>query len=97
MGKDENIQLIKEIVFKHLDPAKNRAYIFGSRVRGDNSRFSDFDLGIEGEKLPAEIYFSIVQDLEDSDIPYKVDVVEMREVSDRFKDIAKSEVIPVNY
>lgn len=97
MNETKNLELIKKIVEKHLDPSKNRAYVFGSRARGSSSKFSDFDLGIEGEKLPAETYFNIVQEFDDSDFPYKVDIVEMGEVSDRFKHIAKTKIIPINY
>jgi len=94
MNKD--IEFIRQVVRRHLDTGKYRVFVFGSRARGDASRFSDYDLGIEGEKLPAGVYFNLVSEFEESDFPFRVDVVEFRDVSEAFKKIAKQDVIEID-
>ena len=59
------------------------------------SRSSDVDIGIEGEDISSETYFSIKQDLEDSNLPFTVDVVRFSQIDGRFKKIAKKDIIPL--
>ena len=82
---------IKKIIFKFLDPKKHQAFIFGSRVSGRAKKFSDYDIGILGRKPVAfNILTEIEESLEESDIPYKVDVVDFSLVSPQFKKAALS-------
>lgn len=63
-----------------------RVYLFGSRVRGDNKPFSDVDLAFESpEDLSKDLSY-IAEILEESWIPYKVDLVELSKVSHEFKE-----------
>lgn len=93
----EEIEFIKSVINKHLDPEQNPAFIFGSRAQQTSQRFSDYDIGIKGEKLDPETYFNLISEFEESDLPYTVDVVEFRDVSDAFKKIALKNIIPLNY
>ncbi len=92
---NEEIEFIRGIVKRHLDTRKHRVFIFGSRAQGSSSGFSDYDLGIEGERLPAEVYLNLVSDFEESDFPYRVDVVEFRDVSEAFKRVAEQHTIEI--
>ena len=91
---DFNLDEFKKIVFKHIDPKSARVFIFGSRAIGNNLKFSDIDLGILGSKpLPTKNYINLVQAFEDSDIPYRTDVVDFTSVSDKFKEQALNKII----
>jgi len=71
-------------------------FVFGSRASGENSRWSDIDVGVWGEKkMPLEIKFQIEDDLENSDIPYKVDLVDFKNTSKKFRQIALNNFIPL--
>lgn len=94
---DSNLKMIKNIIDKYINPVENKVFVFGSRSNNKASKFSDIDIGIEGNRLIPEIYFSIQGDLEESDLPYKVDLVEFLNVSDEFKKVAKSKIIPINF
>lgn len=95
---DEKIrEQITKIVFRFLDPKKDRAFIFGSRAFGGNRKFSDIDIGIETKReIPGSTIEEIKELFEESDIPYTIDVVNFSDVSDKFKKIAKQKVIYLN-
>jgi len=76
LEKKKMQDLLKEELKKYFPKAK--IYLFGSRARGDNSFYSDFDIALEsdedlGGKIAEFKYF-----LEESNIPYKVDIVELK-------------------
>lgn len=84
---------IKKIIFRFLDPQKHQAFIFGSRASGRAEKFSDYDVGILGRKPVAfNILTEIEEALEESDLPYKVDVVDFLLVSPQFKKVALSKM-----
>ena len=77
---------IIEIVSKYLDFSLWRVFFFGSRVKGNNSPRADIDIGIEGpQKIPAQIKLEIEEDLEKLHTLYKIDFVDFKNVSGKFK------------
>ena len=90
-------ELIKKIIFRYLDPKINHIFIFGSRADNTVRRFSDIDIGIEGKNKTSSTVLSMIKaDLDDSDIPYTVDVVDFLTASINFKNIAKKNIISLN-
>ena len=88
---------IKDIVFKYLDSSNTKAFMFGSRVTGTNSKFSDIDLGLESNAvIPYELVLNIEEEFTNSNIHYSVDVVDFSKVSDKFKTVAKQNVMYLN-
>lgn len=80
---------LKAIIHKYLKGDNYKTFIFGSRATGKLRHFSDFDLGILGQKkIPGHILEKIREDLENSSIPYKVDVVDFNKVSTEFRSLA---------
>lgn len=86
-------KLIKLVLQKHLSQDYS-AFIFGSRAQGTNREYSDIDLGILGkDKLPTSTIAQIKNDLEDTSIPYRVDLIDFSTVTDKFKNSAMRKVI----
>lgn len=84
-AEDLKKEIIK-IVSKYLDLNLFRVFFFGSRVKGDSFPRADIDLGIEGpEEIPASIKIKIEEELERLPILYKIDLVDFKNVSERFK------------
>ena len=78
---------IKNIIFQFLDPEEYGVFIFGSRATGKAKKYSDYDIGILGTKsVPLNILAKINEALEESNLPYRVDVVDFSLVSKDFKD-----------
>lgn len=74
--KIETIEDLKQFLKEYLRDKKVKVYLFGSRARGDFSDRSDIDLAfeIEDDTDLSEIRYII----EESNLPYKVDVVDLR-------------------
>lgn len=84
---------MKIIIANYLDLQKYRLFLFGSRAQGANRKFSDYDIGILGpEKVPARALALISADLDDSTIPYRVDLVDFQNVSESFRRAAMKKV-----
>lgn len=79
-------KMVKKAVSKHLPLSDYHLFFFGSRVRGDSFPRSDIDLGIEGQKrIPAPIKIAIEEELENLPTLYKLELVDFKSVSPRFK------------
>ena len=84
---------IKKIVGKYLDLKKYKIFFFGSRVKGDNFPRADIDIGIEGPKeIPIEIMAKIEEEISNLSTLYHIDIVDFRNVSDDFYEVAKQKV-----
>lgn len=82
---------VKETVSKYL-PKGYQVFVFGSRAKGQARRWSDVDVGIlGGERVPLSALGLINEELENSDIPFKVDVVDFSRVSKGFREEALKE------
>ena len=93
----QTLSSIKSILLKYPELNDKHIFIYGSRATGKNRKYSDIDLGIEGNQpLSATTYVSLQQDFVDSDIPFTIDVVDFNKTSDTFKSIAKSQIIPIH-
>lgn len=80
---------ILSIIGKYLDLKKHKVFFFGSRVKGKNDKRSDIDIGIEGpEEISLEIMAQIQEDIDDLPILYKIEIVDFKNVSSDFREVA---------
>ncbi len=76
-------------ILKDNLPSTHHAFIFGSRSTNSHQKYSDIDLGITGNTpLNSTTFFAIESALENSNLPYRVDLVDFTKVSPRFRTIA---------
>ena len=88
---------ILEIVGKYLDLKEYKVFFFGSRVRGDNFPRADIDIGIKGPKtVPFEVMVRIKEDLENLPTLYRFDVIDFKDVPEKFKKIALKNIEYLN-
>lgn len=75
---EEMLNTVKNLVLRGLEGADARVYLFGSWARGEQRKTSDIDIAIEhkGDLSPRAIS-NIRELLEESYIPYRVDVVDL--------------------
>ena len=91
--KIKSEKAIRDIIFQFIDSNEYKVFIFGSRATGKASKFSDYDIGIIGNKPIEWGMLSLVDEaFEESDIPFKVDVVDFSLVSDKFRETALSKI-----
>lgn len=68
--------------------------LFGSRIKGTPSRFSDVDLAIAGEKkMPGHILENVREAMEKSRLPYCVDVVDLNSLPETFRQNVLREIV----
>lgn len=67
-------------------------YAFGSRVKNTSKKFSDLDLCFK-EKVSGRIISKIMGELEDSDLPIKVDLIYWGDCSDNFKKQIENDLV----
>ena len=71
----KTIKELKEYLIKNFP--NESIYLFGSRARGDNSAFSDIDIAIEAKDNISQKIAKVRFEIEESLIPYKVDIVDL--------------------
>ncbi|MEI6462100.1 MAG: nucleotidyltransferase domain-containing protein [bacterium] len=94
---NKDLEFIKTVIRKYLNNSENSVFIFGSRAIGNYKKYSDYDIGIEGKKLDLLKQSYIEEEFENSNFPYTVDIVDFNQVTDRFRNIAKTKIIPIKY
>ena len=87
------INFIKNTISSYLKEYK--LYIFGSRVNGNARKYSDIDIAIESDKLTPAIKSQIELDFENSTLPYEVDVIDLNNFSNDFKNLIKNTLIEI--
>jgi predicted nucleotidyltransferase len=88
-------QLVLTILRTHL-PQSIKAWVFGSRATGRARLYSDLDLAIDaGRHLTLDERARLTEAFCDSDLPYKVDVVDWEDLDDRWRAIISAERIPL--
>ena len=80
------IDIVKQIVLKHIPKDNFAVFLFGSRAVGNAKPLSDIDIGILGlEPLPIIIKADLETALEESIVPYKIDLIDFYKVDKDFK------------
>ena len=76
------LERVREIIFQVLGDHDVRVYLFGSSVSGGIRRSSDIDVAIDPlGVLPAPLLAELRERLEESVVPYDVDIVDLSAAS----------------
>ncbi|MFK5948773.1 MAG: CinA family protein, partial [Methylococcales bacterium] len=76
-------------------PQNTQIFLFGSRAKGTAGGMADIDIGVLSESVVAKkILNDIKETIEQSFVPYDVDLVDFNAVSEAFKQQAMKKVIP---
>ncbi len=87
-ARPDHLEIIRAILCSHV-PAR-KVWAFGSRVTWTAKTYSDLDLVILGnEPLDLGVLASLKEDFSESDLPWKVDVVDWASISESFRKIIK--------
>lgn len=81
-----SLQEIHRIARSILADQPVELYLFGSWARGDVKRASDIDIAVLATgPVDPTVLAELRSALEESDVPYRVDVVDLRTTSDEFR------------
>lgn len=90
--RPKDLEIIYGILNRHI-PSKTTVWVFGSRAKGKARKFSDLDLVIDTDQqpMPHDLLVILLDDFEESDLPYKVDVVDWNAISESFREIIRDQ------
>ncbi len=84
-------RLVVDILRANL-PQSAKTWVFGSRATGRARRYSDLDLAIDaGRRLTLDEIAGLAEAFSDSDLPYKVDIVDWHDIEDRWRQTIAAE------
>ena len=86
---------LKELLKQNL-PADSRFFLFGSRAMGDYSKSSDIDIGVMSENLDKKTIFKIKEIIDESFVPFKVDIIDFSKADENFKREALKRIVQWN-
>lgn len=86
--------IIRNILRAHVPDCA--VWAFGSRATGRAKPYSDLDLAISGKKpLGIDLAAQLAEAFAESDLPYKVDIVDWTTASEAFKKVIERDRVVV--
>ncbi|MFZ1575142.1 MAG: nucleotidyltransferase domain-containing protein [Chromatiaceae bacterium] len=89
--QDLSERFIRDRLRERLPPGVG-VYLFGSRARRTASWNSDYDLWVDAQ-VPERTIHEILEEIDESFVPYKVDIVTTADLRGPFADRVRSEAI----
>jgi type I restriction enzyme S subunit len=90
----EHLAAVREILARHV--RERDVWVFGSRVTGKAWEFSDLDLAVIGDQpLSLAIRGELAEDFSESDLPFRVDVVDWATASPSFRSLIEARKIVI--
>lgn len=83
------------IIKKILAPYPHAFFLFGSRVKGTQKKFSDLDICYKADIADAEISH-VLAAFDQSDLPFKVDIVAWSRCAPEFQKHIEKDLISVD-
>ena len=84
------LEKVRTILAHHVPQCEVRA--FGSRVSGTAKSYSDLDLAVVSSgKLDDDILRHLKEAFEESDLPFRVDVLDWHDISPEFQQVIEKE------
>jgi predicted nucleotidyltransferase len=88
------LDITKNIVLQHVANNNFKVFLFGSRACGNEKKMSDIDIGLLGnEKFPVQLKFAIEEAINESIVPFKVDLIDFYNVDENFKAEALKKIV----
>ena len=84
-------RIVLEILRANVPPS-TKAWVFGSRALGRARPYSDLDLAVDaGRPLTLDELGIMAEEFAESDLPYRVDLVDWHSLDDRFRQTIATE------
>ncbi|MGE4578579.1 MAG: nucleotidyltransferase family protein [Desulfuromonadales bacterium] len=86
MATQSDLNIIRDIILKGLQDYPVQVYLFGSQATGRASKMSDIDVAVlpQGD-LPVGLLSQIREALENSPVPYRVDLIDLSQTDKTFR------------
>lgn len=92
MQATESVSEVRRLVGAALQGHRAKVWLFGSQARGDAGVRSDIDVAVLPlEELPPGVLSGLREALEESTVPQRVDLVDLRDASPALKARVEAE------
>ena len=93
--RPDHAAIVQDILTAHL-PETTSVRVFGSRAKWSAKTYSDLDLAIKAkQRLPSSLLSELSEAFSESELPFKVDVVDWQTASQEFRDIIDRDGLPL--
>ena len=90
--RSDHLQIVRDILEKQVP--EREVWAFGSRAKGYAKPYSDLDLAVMGEQpLSLAVLAALTDDFAESDLPFRVDVVDWATTRDNFRRIMERDKV----
>jgi predicted nucleotidyltransferase len=94
--RQDEWEIVRELLQRHLPDRE--VWAFGSRVRRTAKPFSDLDLVILGSQpLTLSAIADLADDFTESDLPFKVDLVDWATTSPQFRAVIEAGYVVIQH
>jgi predicted nucleotidyltransferase len=88
--------IVRDILRRHVP--MQEVWAFGSRATRTARRYSDLDLAIIcDEPLPFEVSGEMAEDFSESDLPFRVDILDWATTQDSFRRIVERDKVVLQF
>jgi hypothetical protein len=85
--RERAVEKLRRIVLDALRGRDAAVYLFGSHASGNVRHASDIDVAIlPREEMPSAFFADLADTIEESTIPYQVDLIDLREVGPALRE-----------
>jgi type I restriction enzyme S subunit len=93
IGDNERL-IVKTILARHVPDST--VWVFGSRATGKAKKFSDLDLCVKAPcAMSLDLTSALAEDFAESDLPWKVDIVDWWSISEAFRAIIQRDQVQI--
>lgn len=87
------LKCLTQVLINPLKKLGIQIFAFGSRARGDQQKFSDIDILLENALTKKREVSTLLEQIEDTNFPYKVDLVYKEELAESYADHVSNDLI----
>ncbi|KAB2951968.1 nucleotidyltransferase domain-containing protein [Heliorestis acidaminivorans] len=92
---EEELRTVKNILKTYASNLE--ILVFGSRVTGKTHEHSDLDIALKGkDKLDLLLLANLKDDFQDSDLSFRVDIVDYHRISPEFQKVILKKYVLLN-
>ena len=94
----DDLSYIIETLNKHLTPGGYQLFVFGPRSQETPCKtHSDLDIAVKMDTtIPRKTLFNIEEDLEESNLNYRIDLLDLHRISESFRQTISHKLIAIS-
>ena len=92
--RPDHWEIVRDILHRHVP--HYAVWAFGSRAKWQAKQYSDLDLAVITDRpLPLDLGARLREDFSESDLPYRVDVIDWASIDETFRRLIEREKVVV--